>query len=129
MGSRGNPNPGRGTFPYFPSRSEHVNRNANNACPRTKPRTDSQCPTWNQDTGALGGMNGGKFRSDRGDECAYDANGTCCLMKTRTTRITIAPVPGLPSIFGKMYYHISFMEDLVHMRLAYREHISNFEKL
>lgn len=75
MGSRGNPNPGRGSFPYFPSRSEHVNRNANNACPRTKPTTDNQCPKWAQDTGALGGMNGGKFRSDRGDECAYDANG------------------------------------------------------
>ncbi|MGW8391821.1 RHS repeat-associated core domain-containing protein [Pseudoduganella sp. HUAS MS19] len=75
MGSRGNPNPGRSSFPYFPSRSEHVNRNANNACPRTKPSTDNQCPKWTQDTGALGGMNGGKFRSDRGDECAYDASG------------------------------------------------------
>lgn len=39
------------------------------------PILTAQCPKWTQDGGVLGGMNGGKFRSDQGDECAYDASG------------------------------------------------------
>lgn len=63
----------------FPSRDEHINRNANNICPIKQPNTEAQCSPYEEDSpdGPASLINGGKrkWRHPNGYECFYDDNG------------------------------------------------------
>jgi RHS repeat-associated protein len=72
----------------FPSKSEHLNRNRHNICPFTPPRNPTRSlrgpsggrydpENWNYPPSLIPETFPGqdKYRSNRGNECKYDANG------------------------------------------------------
>ncbi|MCP4487339.1 MAG: hypothetical protein GY820_08480 [Gammaproteobacteria bacterium] len=56
--------------PYFPSKSEHMNRNKSNRCPNKPPPKDCDDDGWNYDDKR------GKWRHSSGYECKYNSDGT-----------------------------------------------------
>jgi RHS repeat-associated protein len=56
--------------PYFPNRSEHMNRNKNNRCPKRPPSISCEDDEWKYDEKR------GKWRHSLGYECKYNPDGS-----------------------------------------------------
>lgn len=83
----------RNSFPYFPSREEHVLRNAQNRCPAWAPNPDNMCSVFQQDNGLLGATNGGKYRDSLGNECSYFENGELMIDRNANYTYNYGPNP------------------------------------